>query len=107
MKKIAILGSTGNVGTQTLDIIDKYPDKFQIIALSAAKTSGTMPAAMNAANDFMVEQFLNHRCEYLDIQKIIKKVMDSHKSKNNPSLEDIKSAIKEARETAKKNLEEK
>ena len=35
MKKLAILGSTGNVGTQVLDVVDQCPDKFKVIALSA------------------------------------------------------------------------
>ncbi|MFZ5982583.1 MAG: 1-deoxy-D-xylulose-5-phosphate reductoisomerase, partial [Patescibacteria group bacterium] len=35
MKKLAILGSTGNVGTQVLDVVDQYPGKFEIVALSA------------------------------------------------------------------------
>jgi len=37
MKKLAILGSTGNVGTQILEVVDKNPGKFRIIALSANK----------------------------------------------------------------------
>lgn len=35
MKKISILGSTGSIGTQTLDVISKYPNNFSAIALSA------------------------------------------------------------------------
>lgn len=35
MKKIAVLGSTGSIGTQTLDIIRKYPDKFKVVSLVA------------------------------------------------------------------------
>jgi len=35
MKKVAILGSTGSIGTQTLDYIRTYPDKFEVISLSA------------------------------------------------------------------------
>lgn len=34
-KKIAILGSTGSIGTQALEVIDKLSDKFEIIAFSA------------------------------------------------------------------------
>ncbi len=34
-KKIAILGSTGSIGTQALEVIDKLSEKFEIIALSA------------------------------------------------------------------------
>lgn len=33
-KKIAILGSTGSIGTSVLQIIEKYPEKFEICALS-------------------------------------------------------------------------
>lgn len=35
MKKITILGSTGSIGTQTLDIATQYPDQFQVIGLAA------------------------------------------------------------------------
>jgi len=35
MKHLAILGSTGSIGTQTLDIVRAHPAKFKIIALSA------------------------------------------------------------------------
>jgi len=34
MKKIAILGSTGSIGTQTLDIIEQNPDKFTAAVLT-------------------------------------------------------------------------
>lgn len=35
MKKISVLGSTGSIGTQTLDVISMHPDKFQVEGLSA------------------------------------------------------------------------
>lgn len=34
MKEICILGSTGSIGTQALEVVDKYPDKFKVRALS-------------------------------------------------------------------------
>jgi len=34
-KKIAILGSTGSIGTQSLDVIESYPDKFEVSVLTA------------------------------------------------------------------------
>ena len=37
LKGISILGSTGSVGTQTLDVIQTHSEKFQIIGLSANK----------------------------------------------------------------------
>ncbi len=33
MKRIIILGSTGSIGTQALEIIEKNPDKFQVVGL--------------------------------------------------------------------------
>ncbi len=35
MKAITLLGSTGSIGTQTLDIVDRNPDKFRIVGLAA------------------------------------------------------------------------
>ena len=35
MKAITLLGSTGSIGTQTLDIVAQYPDQFRIIGLAA------------------------------------------------------------------------
>jgi 1-deoxy-D-xylulose-5-phosphate reductoisomerase len=36
MKNITILGSTGSIGVNTLDVIARHPDRFQVFALSAA-----------------------------------------------------------------------
>lgn len=33
-RKISILGSTGSIGTQTLKVVDQFPEKFKIIGLS-------------------------------------------------------------------------
>jgi 1-deoxy-D-xylulose-5-phosphate reductoisomerase len=73
-------------------------------ALTAAKIGGTLPAAMNAANDFMVEKFLKRECQFLDIQAVIKQVMDTHKTKQNPELGDIEKAIYDARKKAQEFL---
>ncbi len=35
MKKVAVLGSTGSIGTQTLDVIRKNADKLQVVSLVA------------------------------------------------------------------------
>ncbi|HSW56785.1 MAG TPA: 1-deoxy-D-xylulose-5-phosphate reductoisomerase, partial [Dehalococcoidales bacterium] len=38
-KRIAILGSTGSIGQQTLDIIRSNPDKFKVVALTAGNNA--------------------------------------------------------------------
>jgi 1-deoxy-D-xylulose-5-phosphate reductoisomerase len=37
MKRLSLYGSTGSIGTQTLDIVRAFPDKFEVVALSAGK----------------------------------------------------------------------
>ncbi|HZO94463.1 MAG TPA: 1-deoxy-D-xylulose-5-phosphate reductoisomerase [Candidatus Baltobacteraceae bacterium] len=34
-RKIAILGSTGSIGRQTLDVVGRHPERFEIVALAA------------------------------------------------------------------------
>jgi 1-deoxy-D-xylulose-5-phosphate reductoisomerase len=35
MRRLAILGSTGSIGTSTLDVVGTHPDRFQVMALAA------------------------------------------------------------------------
>jgi 1-deoxy-D-xylulose-5-phosphate reductoisomerase len=39
MRSISILGSTGSIGTQALDVIRRHPDRFKVVGLSAAGTN--------------------------------------------------------------------
>ena len=43
-QRIAILGSTGSVGTSTLDVVARHPDRFEIFALTAATQVDAMLA---------------------------------------------------------------
>lgn len=42
MKNISILGSTGSIGSQTLEIASIHPEKYRIIGLSASKNIGKL-----------------------------------------------------------------
>ena len=37
MKAITLLGSTGSIGTQTLDIVEHHPDKFRLVGIAAGR----------------------------------------------------------------------
>ena len=37
LKKLSILGSTGSIGTSTLDIVRRHPEQFQIVAMACGK----------------------------------------------------------------------
>ena len=56
MKKISILGSTGSIGTQTLDVVRKNPDKFKVIAISA-----------NSSVDLLLEQIIEFKPKYVAV----------------------------------------
>jgi 1-deoxy-D-xylulose-5-phosphate reductoisomerase len=36
-RRICILGATGSVGTSTLDLVERHPDRFEVVALTAAR----------------------------------------------------------------------
>jgi 1-deoxy-D-xylulose-5-phosphate reductoisomerase len=35
-QRLTVLGSTGSIGTSTLDVVARHPDRFEVFALSAA-----------------------------------------------------------------------
>ena len=37
MKQLSILGSTGSIGTRTLEVVEAHPDRFQVAALAAQR----------------------------------------------------------------------
>jgi len=44
-RTVSILGATGSVGSSTLDLIERSPDRFDVIALTAAKNVEALAAA--------------------------------------------------------------
>jgi len=50
MKNISILGSTGSIGTQTLDVVAANPNKLKIVALAANSNDRLMEAQIEAFN---------------------------------------------------------
>lgn len=40
MKKIALIGSTGSIGKQTLSVVRRHKDKFKIVSLAAGNNAG-------------------------------------------------------------------
>lgn len=43
-KKLILIGSTGSIGTQTLDVVRSYPDLFHVTALAAGRNTKAMEA---------------------------------------------------------------
>ena len=42
MKRLAILGSTGSIGRSTLDLVEAYPERFQVTSLAAGRNVGAL-----------------------------------------------------------------
>jgi len=42
MKRVVVLGSTGSIGTQTLDVLSQYPDLFRVVGLAARSNSALL-----------------------------------------------------------------
>jgi len=74
-------------------------DRFPCIALAyrALRTGGTLPAAMNAANEEAVQAFIDERISLTGIPLVIEAVMNSHRTQPATNL----AAILEADESAR------
>lgn len=70
-KQIAILGSTGSIGTQALEVIDQYPEMFEVYALTA-----------------------NHRVDKL-IEQARKYIPDTVVIANREKYKELKEALKD------------
>ena len=44
-RTLSILGATGSVGTSTLDLVERHPDRFKVVALTAAKNVASLADA--------------------------------------------------------------
>ncbi len=84
-------------------------DTFKGLALAyeAGKIGGSMPCAMNAANEIAVDAFLHKQISFLDIYDIIEDAMQSHITLIEPELEDLFEVDAKIREYVKGKLSKK
>ncbi len=57
MKRIALLGSTGSIGTQTLDVAARFPERLAVVALAAGRSV-----------ELLIRQCRQHRPELVSVQ---------------------------------------
>ncbi len=69
------------------------------LAIESSKVGGTMPCAMNAANEIAANAFLDNKARFLQIPEIVGYVMANHKPAS-ATLDNILVADAEAREVA-------
>jgi len=56
-RRIAVLGSTGSIGQQTLDVVRSFPDQFQIVALAARSNISLLSQQMQEFKPSLVACF--------------------------------------------------
>jgi len=106
-----------NLDVKKLDLAEiknlsfEKPDfsKFPCLkyAYDAGNVGGTLPAVLNASNEIAVYAFLDKKIKFLDIAKIIKKMMDSHNLIKNPDLNQILDVDKKIKEETKNIIDNK
>ncbi|SDK46770.1 1-deoxy-D-xylulose 5-phosphate reductoisomerase [Natronincola ferrireducens] len=65
IKKISVLGSTGSIGKQTLEIVREHPDKFEIVGLAVMKSIDDLEAQINEFKPKIVAVFDEERAKTL------------------------------------------
>lgn len=82
-------------------------DRFPCISLAyrALRAGGTLPAAMNAANEEAVQAFINEGIGLTDIPRIIEKVMNDHERREATNLEAVLDADRKARASARSTVD--
>ena len=71
MKKVLLLGASGSIGTQTLDIIRQYPNEFELVGFSVGKNK-------EKAKEILGE-FKSVKCVYISKKEHAKSLKEFHK----------------------------
>jgi len=74
------------------------------LAYKALHTGGNMPCIMNAANEVVVEEFLNDRIGFMEMPDVIEEVMGQVKFISDPGLGDYQETDGEARRFAREKV---
>ncbi len=91
---------------QPLEFFEPDLDKFRCLALAyeAIAKGGNMPCIVNAANEIVNRAFLEDRCGFLDMPRIIEQTMQRVAFDANPSYDTYVATDAEARQVARELL---
>ncbi len=77
-KRIAVLGSTGSIGTQTLDVVRRHADRFRVVALAAGHNSDAFKAqvaefspALTATESAATPEGLSQIARHPDVDAVV------------------------------------
>lgn len=89
---------------RTLEFYKPDKDKFKCLQLAydSIEMGGTSTAALNAANEIAVAEFLIEKIRFIDIPQVILLTLENIENINNPSIDDIIYIDDEARKLSQK-----
>ena len=90
-QRVAVLGSTGSIGTNTLDVLARHPDRFEVIALTAATQVDRMLAQCERFRPRVAAMASEPHAQEL-AQKIKKKGLPTQVESAQAAIEDIASS---------------
>ena len=92
------------VGPLTFGEPDAESFRCLALALEAGRAGGTLPCAMNAANEVANAAFREGRCGFCDIDRVVERVMGETRVEPLTSLEQLSEVDERARERARAAL---
>ena len=90
-QRVAVLGSTGSIGTNTLDVLARHPDRFEVVALTAATQVDLMLAQCERFRPRVAAMASEPHAQEL-AQKIKQKGLPTQVESAQAAIEDIASS---------------
>jgi len=96
-------GSLDTTKFHQLELIPPDMDRFPALKLAyqVLEAGGSAPAVLNGADEIAVQAFLEEEIGFMQITDCIREALNRHQKTDNPSLEQIVAADREARETVR------
>lgn len=79
MKRLSILGSSGSIGTNTLEVVSNHPDKFTVAALAVKNNVRLLEAQINKFRPAVVAVFDETAANYIKKKNLGVKVLTGEK----------------------------
>jgi len=104
----SLLPSLGLSQIRTLEFLDVDEEKFPLIKLAyrALEEGESFPVALNAANEVVVEAFLDGEIKFTDVSVLVREAVENHRKREVESLEDILEADSETREQTREIMKQ-
>ena len=91
MKAISVLGSTGSIGTQTLEIVEEFPNQFKVVALTAGRNLSLLIKQIQRHNPEVVA--LSDNSLLPELNERLNALSNEEKPKKFPELQFVPTMI--------------